>query len=125
MFTVSRTNTTPGEILDVGADWGLTDPQSNVFSADTRYNLRTHDGENIFIQTSGPKSPSGQLHLRLVFETGSEKYYWLNNIVAIGVLTNVEKTSNSSLLRIDAWNVQDEDQREHGEYINMLLHTRT
>ncbi|QMW36776.1 hypothetical protein G4B11_000012 [Aspergillus flavus] len=93
-----------GDILDVGADWGLTDPQTNVFSADTRYNLRTHDGENIFIQTSGPKSPSGQLHLRLVFETGSEKYYWLNNVLAIGVLTNVEKTANSSLLRIDAWN---------------------
>ncbi|KAE8374207.1 hypothetical protein BDV26DRAFT_296206 [Aspergillus bertholletiae] len=93
-----------GEILDVGADWGLTDPQSNVFSADTRYNLRTHDGANIFIRTSGPKSPSGQLHLRLIFETGSEKYYWLNNILAIGILTNVEKTSNTSLLRIDAWN---------------------
>ncbi|KAB8214651.1 hypothetical protein BDV33DRAFT_195907 [Aspergillus novoparasiticus] len=93
-----------GEILDVGADWGLTDPQTNVFSADTRYNLRTHDGENIFIQTSGPKSPSGQLHLRLVFETGSEKYYWLNNVLAIGVLTNVEATAHTSLLRIDAWN---------------------
>lgn len=57
-------------------------------------------------------------------ETGSEKYYWVNNIVgmepwdpglwlsacadfgvAIGVLTNVGKTANSSLLKIDAWNV--------------------
>lgn len=25
--------------------------------------------------------------------------------VAIGVLTNVERTANSSLLKIDAWNV--------------------
>lgn len=72
-----------GKILDVGADWGLVDPQTGIFSADTRYNFRTHDGENIFLQTSGPKSPSGQLHLRLVFETGSRKYYWLNNVVGM------------------------------------------
>ncbi|RAH42620.1 DUF3237 domain-containing protein [Aspergillus brunneoviolaceus CBS 621.78] len=70
-----------GKILDVGADWGLVDPATGIFSADTRYNLRTDDGADIFIQTSGPKSPSGQLHLRLVFETGSRKYYWLNNVV--------------------------------------------
>lgn len=78
------------------------------------------------MQTAGPKSPSEQLHLRIVLETGSEKYYWVNNIVgalspvsvhglrlgmlmllivAIGVLTNLEKTANSSLLKIDAWNV--------------------
>ncbi|KAE8150640.1 hypothetical protein BDV25DRAFT_139638 [Aspergillus avenaceus] len=94
-----------GEILDVGADWGLVDPKTNIFSADTRYNLRTDDGEDIYIQTSGPASPSGQLHLRLIFETGSRKYYWLNNVIAIGVLTNVERTPDSSLLRIDAWNM--------------------
>jgi hypothetical protein len=23
----------------------------------------------------------------MIFETGSEKYYWLNNVVAVGVLT--------------------------------------
>ncbi|PWY69425.1 cytochrome P450 [Aspergillus eucalypticola CBS 122712] len=94
-----------GKILDVGADWGLVDPQTGIFSADTRYNFRTDDGENIFLQTSGPKSPSGQLHLRLVFETGSRKYYWLNNVVAIGILTSVAETANTSLLRIDAWNM--------------------
>lgn len=124
---LTLTNWPTGKILDVGADWGTTDPRTNVFSADTRYNLRTNDGANIFIRTEGPKSPSGQLHLRLIFETGSEKYYWMNNIVgkyafirllffvyglvlmmyfvAIGVLTNVEKTANSSVLKIDAWNV--------------------
>ncbi|OJJ88252.1 DUF3237 domain-containing protein [Aspergillus glaucus CBS 516.65] len=93
-----------GQILNVGADWGTTDPATDIFSADTRYNLRTNDGEDIFIRTSGPKSPSGQLHLRVLLETGSKKYYWVNNIVAIGVLTNVGKTANSSLLKIDAWN---------------------
>lgn len=78
---LTLTNWPTGKILDVGADWGTTDPRTNVFSADTRYNLRTNDGANIFIRTEGPKSPSGQLHLRLIFETGSEKYYWMNNIV--------------------------------------------
>ncbi|KAJ0420060.1 hypothetical protein BJY00DRAFT_313281 [Aspergillus carlsbadensis] len=93
-----------GKILDLGADWGIVDPKTRIFSADTRYNLRTDDGADIFIQTSGPASPSGQLHLRLLFETGHEDYYWLNNIVAIGTLTTVEAGVDSSLLRIDAWN---------------------
>lgn len=77
---LTLSNWLTGKILDVGADWGTTDPRTNVFSADTRYNLQTNDGANIFIRTEGPKSPSGQLHLRLIFETGSEKYYWMNNI---------------------------------------------
>lgn len=70
-----------GKIENVGADWGLTDPRTNIFSADTRYNLRTDDGADIFIQTAGPKAPDGHLHLRLIFETGSPKYYWLNNVL--------------------------------------------
>ena len=118
-----------GKIRDVGADWGLVDPQTNIFSADTRYNFRTDDGADIFIQTAGPKAPDGHLHLRLVFETGSPKYYWLNNIVgefqspvvpilediqsgltfsklAIGVLTSgLPSENNLKVLRIDAWNV--------------------
>lgn len=69
--------------MNVGADWGRVDPRTNIFSADTRYNLRTDDGADIFIRTSGPQVPDGHLHLRLVFETGSPKYYWLNNIVGM------------------------------------------
>ncbi|KAF9891048.1 hypothetical protein FE257_004983 [Aspergillus nanangensis] len=94
-----------GTILNVGADWGVVDPQTKIFSADTRYNLRTNDGEGIFIRTSGPTSPSGPLHLRLIFETGSRKYYWLNHIIAIGTLTPVKLTATGSTLRIDAWNM--------------------
>lgn len=70
-----------GRILDLGADWGTTDPTTGVFSADTRYNLQTDDGANIYIRTSGPKQADGTLHLRLVFETGVREYYWLNNVV--------------------------------------------
>ncbi|KAF1814733.1 hypothetical protein P152DRAFT_369307, partial [Eremomyces bilateralis CBS 781.70] len=69
-----------GKIADVGADWGTTDPQTGVFSADTRYNVITDDGAVIFLRTSGPQI-SGKLHLRVQLETGSKKYYWLNNII--------------------------------------------
>ena len=94
-----------GKILDVGADWGLTDIQTGIFSADTRYNFQTDDGAHIFLQTSGPAQPNGNLHLRAVFETGDKKYYWLNNVVTLGVLRNVETYATGFLLRIDVWHV--------------------
>lgn len=104
-FTGPRLN---GKILNLGADWGLTDPQTGVFSADTRYNLQTDDAANIYIQTSGAAQPDGTLHLRLVFETGDKKYYWLNFVTAVGILQRVAVYENGAFtLRIDAWNVSD------------------
>ncbi|KAH7056889.1 hypothetical protein B0J12DRAFT_652696 [Macrophomina phaseolina] len=102
-FTGPRLN---GKILNLGADWGTTDVQTGIFSADTRYQLQTDDGANIFIQTSGPSQPNGNLHLRLIFETGDKKYYWLNNIIALGILSFAEaKADGSFTLRIDTWNM--------------------
>lgn len=72
-----------GKILDVGADWGVTDVQTGIFSADTRYNLQTYDGANLFLQTTGPSQPNGDLHLRVVIETGNKDYYWLNNVIGM------------------------------------------
>ncbi|KAK1830943.1 hypothetical protein QBC39DRAFT_233231, partial [Podospora conica] len=86
-----------GKVHNLGADWGLIDAKG-TFSADTRYHLETDDGAHIFIRTSGPAQPDGRLHLRLQFETGSDKYYWLNNIVGVGIL----KIEGSSAL-IDSW----------------------
>lgn len=95
-----------GKILDLGADWGLTDPQTGLFTADTRYNLQTDDGANIYIQTSGSRHPDGNLHLRLIFETGDKDYYWLNYVTAVGLLRRVAEYENGTYtLRIDAWNV--------------------
>ena len=76
-----------------------------IFSADTRYNFQTDDGANIFLQTSGPAQANGDLHLRAIFETGDKRYYWLNNIVAVGVLTNVATYAETFLLRIDVWHI--------------------
>lgn len=102
-FTGPRVN---GKVLDLGADWGLSDPQTGLFSADTRYNLQTDDGANIYIQTSGSRHPDGKLHLRLIFETGDKKYYWLNYVTAVGLLQRVAEYENGTYtLRIDAWNV--------------------
>ncbi|GKT60203.1 cytochrome P450 [Colletotrichum tofieldiae] len=86
-----------GTVLDLGADWGLTDSKG-VFHPDTRYNLRTDDGANIYIQTSGSKQSNGKIYLRQVFETGSEDYYWLNNVVSVGVLT-----SGNGSVTIEGW----------------------
>lgn len=91
---------TTGKVLDLGADWGLVD-KDGTFSADTRYQLQTDDGAHIFIRTSGPAQPDGHLHLRMVFETGSEKYYWMNNIVAVGILT-----TGNGFVSIDGWQLE-------------------
>jgi hypothetical protein len=34
----------------------------------------------------------------MLFETGSEKYYWLNNVVAVGVLN-----AGNGYVAIDGW----------------------
>ncbi|KAJ5765670.1 hypothetical protein N7520_005229 [Penicillium odoratum] len=97
-----------GKILDLGADWGTTDPQTGIFSANTRYNLQTHDGANLFLQTSGAGQPDGDLHLRIDISTGSKDYYWLNNIVAFGTLKSVSESADNFTLRIDAWHMTNE-----------------
>lgn len=46
------------------------------------------------------------MQLRVVFETGDKDYYWLNNVVAVGLLSNVEGGGEDSfLLKIDVWHV--------------------
>ncbi|KAK5119097.1 hypothetical protein LTR62_000308 [Meristemomyces frigidus] len=76
-----------GHFRDLGADWGTTDIQTGIFSADTRYNLLTDDGANVFLRTSGPTQENGDLHLRILFETGDKRYYWLNNVVGMGTFS--------------------------------------
>jgi hypothetical protein len=72
-----------GTILNLGADWGLVDTKTGIFAPDTRYHFVTSDGANIFVRSTGSQIPAiGEIHLRFVFETGSAKYYWLNNIIS-------------------------------------------
>ncbi|KAH7625832.1 hypothetical protein SMAC4_12887 [Sordaria macrospora] len=91
-----------GKILNLGADWALssTSGAESTTNVDTRYQLVTDDGANIFIQTNGPAKKDGKIHLRMTFETGSAKYFWLNSVVAVGILT-----TGNGFVAIDAWEV--------------------
>ncbi|RMZ71403.1 UPF0311 domain-containing [Pyrenophora seminiperda CCB06] len=104
-FTGPRLN---GRVLNLGADWGLTDPRTGIFSADTRYQLQTYDGAYIYIRTSGADQPGGESHLRVIFETGDRRYYWLNSVIAVGVLNVVQQYPGGYWLQIDVWNLGNE-----------------
>jgi hypothetical protein len=86
-----------GKVLDLGADWGLID-NKGIFNPDTRYHLQTDDGENIFIQTAGSQQSDGLIYLRGMYETGSQKYFWLNYVTAVGLLH-----SGVNWVYIDMW----------------------
>lgn len=96
-----------GEIVNLGADWNYRH-SSELAEMVTRYLLKTDDGEYISISTNGryvnawenvlairrgefidPKEYYFRQHL--FFETGSEKYKWLNGIVAFAVM-GIKKT---------------------------------
>lgn len=89
-----------GSVLVGGGDWMLVRPDG-VAQIDVRVTLQTDDGELIFMRyggfAHGPKEVMEQLgrgeavdpaayYLRVtpLFETASQKYAWLNRIVAIG-----------------------------------------
>ncbi|KAL1597001.1 hypothetical protein SLS60_008583 [Paraconiothyrium brasiliense] len=87
-----------GEVLNLGADWNYLDNHGTTHP-DTRYSLRTDDGENIYIKTAGSAQPDGLAYLRGVYETGSEKYFWLNYVTAVGIL----RSGGGSYVLIDMW----------------------
>lgn len=93
-----------GTITNLGADWGVTDTKG-VFFPDTRYNLRTDDGADIFIQTAGPTQPNYQTLLRGIFQTGHPHYEWLNYVVATGVLQRPTGEDKGKYVIIDMWQV--------------------
>ena len=66
---------------------------------DTRYNLQTHDGAVIYIQTTGVRTGKKstaqalgainvvpedyKMRLRITAETGDERYSWINQAVIV------------------------------------------
>lgn len=71
------------------ADWLLTGPEGTG-SLDVPVTLRTDDGGIIFVQYYGRSDVSRGLELPATiyvaprFETGDERYVWLNRIQALG-----------------------------------------
>ena len=96
-FTGPRLN---GTILNNGADWQMVSADGLAY-LDTRYALKTSDGELIYIQTRGfrygpsdvmaevakgnPVDPNKYyFRVYIQFETGSAEYQWLNRAIGIG-----------------------------------------
>jgi hypothetical protein len=88
--------------LPGGGDWEIVRNHEDQQTAhlDTRYNLVTHDGATIYLQTTGTRTGKREIleglgderraeeamkrrdfrmRLNLTFETGDERYTWLNS----------------------------------------------
>ena len=90
-----------GVVLPGGGDWVITRPDGATV-LDVRIALRTDDGHIIYMYYRGINFTTPEVRERLskgetvdpseryfrttpVFETASEKYGWLNRIVAVGI----------------------------------------
>lgn len=93
-----------GTILPSGGDWVIVNPALGILNLDVRASLQTDDGAVIFAQykgrialapekfatlfdpSTGPMDPEDYyFRTAPTFETGSEKYAWINAIQAVGV----------------------------------------
>jgi hypothetical protein len=90
--------------MPFGGDWALIDanhPNTTMFTADVRQTLKTDDGAYIQVFETGSIQTNGEGWVRLTFETGTDKYYWLNTVIAIGII----RLAGPNQLTIDAWMV--------------------
>ena len=66
------------------ADWGTVSDNGKLMSLDVRFTLKTDDGEFIYVEYGGRGNlETGLLGTAPTFQTGSEKYSWLNNIQGV------------------------------------------
>ena len=76
-----------GEVIEPGGDW-VTQRTDGSLKIDVRLCLKTHDGAHILVTYNGiGKMVDGQLSTRCapLFETGDERYAWLNQVQAVGI----------------------------------------
>lgn len=76
-----------GKVLPVGEDW-LLKVDENTNKLDVRLVLETDDDHVIACSYTGivHKNSDGTNYWRItpIFQTGSKKYEWLNNVLAVG-----------------------------------------
>lgn len=91
-----------GEILPGGGDWEIVRDHGDQQTAhlDTRYNLLTHDGVTIYLQTTGTRTGKKEvleklgddtsitadrfkMRLHMTMETGDPRYSWVNSGVFV------------------------------------------
>lgn len=87
----------------MGADWSLADANNpnGTITVDVRQTFAVDDGAVIQVFETGSSQTDGTAHVRLTFETGSKKYYWINSVVAVGIL----RLTSATDLSIEAWQV--------------------
>jgi hypothetical protein len=77
-----------GTVVGPGGDWIVRRPDGSSV-LDVRIILQTDDGQKIYMTYRGisftPQGAAQYWRIVPVFETGAEKYAWLNNIVSVGV----------------------------------------
>ncbi|HZM44697.1 MAG TPA: DUF3237 domain-containing protein [Burkholderiales bacterium] len=90
-----------GDLLPGGGDWVLQ-RADGIAALDIRFVLRTDDGELIYVTCGGIFDISPELRERIraggeadpseyyfrtaiTFETGADRYRWLNRLLAVGV----------------------------------------
>ena len=76
-----------GTVETPGGDW-VTRRSDGSIKIDVRLILRTNDGANILVTYTGiALVEEGRLKARSapLFETGDERYAWLNTIQAVGI----------------------------------------
>lgn len=94
-----------GRVLDGGGDWATIDVR-DVLRLDARVTWETDDGARIYVSYRGVLRPRAQARRMLgeglsselirdriyfrtapIFETGDERYQWLNDIVSVAIGT--------------------------------------
>ncbi|MGQ9427066.1 DUF3237 domain-containing protein [Gilvimarinus sp. F26214L] len=91
-----------GTVLNVGADWIKARPDGTS-ELDVRVTLETEDGALIYMSYAGILSRTDEsLYWRVLprFETASEKYAYLNNLLAVGIGKRVDGKTGYSIYRI-------------------------
>ena len=67
-----------------GADWGTVSEDGTIMSLDVRFTLKTDDGAFIYVEYGGRGNlTEGLAATAPTFQTGSEKYKWLNTVQAV------------------------------------------
>ncbi|KAK0742574.1 hypothetical protein B0T21DRAFT_133296 [Apiosordaria backusii] len=100
-----------GTILPIGANWALLDPKYGLdieksFTADVRTTFKTYDGEFIQVSISGERQADDtqkRTLVRIGMETGSERYYWVNSLVGLGVVTRPTEEGREFELGVEFW----------------------
>ena len=66
------------------ADWATFSEDGTVAALDVRLTLRTDDGDLIYVEYTGRMNvATGLIAVAPTFQTGSERYGWLNGIQAV------------------------------------------